>query len=237
MRKLAALAFCFVLSFVALPLVRAQDSAENTVLKTTVRLQLQRAEGNELVTGHGAAFAVDLSDVGLTRPRYLLSAAHLVLDRYGRRAPGHLTIEVDHNGRKVWEACKVVAVNRDADLCLLESPVDLPNLARLGRGDERVGEALLIVGCPKGVPPCVSHGQLTSKEPPVSGELWEARAKFWHGNSGGPVFDAKNQTLAGVAVAGGMDDTGDMDPHTALFTPMPVVRKFLKDAIRSTVND
>jgi S1-C subfamily serine protease len=216
---LALVMFCGV--------VVAQDQPD--VLKSAVRLRLQQFTTDEIVTGWGSAVAIDLKDYGIARPRYLLSAAHLVLSKTSRQlATGELKAELERNGHKDWVSIKVVAVDDKADLCLLETPVDLPIMAKLGDGKEAVGDELMIVGCPSGVVPQISRGRLTSKTPNVEGKLWQAAAKFWHGNSGGPVFNARTCTITGVAVAGVKSDTGnDMDPNTALFCPMDSVKRFL----------
>lgn len=211
----------------ATSLLPAQEMQD--VVKSVVRLRLQHVEKEEVVTGWGAAVAVDLADYGIVKKCYLLSAAHLVLNKNGKRlAPGQLTAEVEHEGRTSWRNCKVVAVDDKADLCLLECSIDLKTLAKLGSGDEKVGEEVMIVGCPSGVTPQISRGKLTSKTPNVEGQLWQAAAKFWHGNSGGPVFNPINRTICGIAVAGVRAENGnDMDPNIALFAPIGPVRRFL----------
>jgi len=213
--------------------IRASQDVQD-LLKSTVRLRLQRVERDEVVTGWGSAVAIDLNDYGIYKKRYLLSAAHLVLNKNGKRlAPGQLAAEVEQQGRKAWINCKVVAVDDKADLCLLECSIDLPLLAKLGSGEEKVGEEVMIVGCPSGVVPQVSRGKLTSKTPNVEGQLWQAAAKFWHGNSGGPVFNPASKTICGIAVAGvKAEDGNDMDPNIALFAPIGPVRRFLNSFAR-----
>ncbi|HYF48484.1 MAG TPA: serine protease [Planctomycetota bacterium] len=226
MKKSALLPALGLLVF-ACDLIAAQEQPE--VIKSAVRLRHQRTEKDEIVTGWGSAVAVDLSDYGIQTRRYLLSAAHLVLNKNGKRlAPGQLAVELENDGRTSWVGCKVVAVDDKADLCLLECNTDLSVLAKLGSGKENVGEEVLIVGCPSGVTPRISRGKLTTKTPNVEGELWQAAAKFWHGNSGGPVFNPNTKTICGIAVAGvKADDGNDMDPNIALFAPIGPVRRFL----------
>ena len=232
MKNISKIAFVLSLPLLYAPFecaaAVADEATPDTALKSTLRLRLRTPDGDAYVNGWGSAVAVDLSDYGVARPRYLLSAAHLVLNKNGKRlANGELSVEVPSLAGKQWQRCKVVAVDNKADLCLLECAIDLPVLSRLGDGKNNVGDQLLIIGCPAGVEPTVSRGKLVDKQPNVEGELWEAAAKFYHGNSGGPVFDAQSCRITGIAVAGIKADHGDMDRNRALFCHIAVVRRFL----------
>ena len=122
-------------------------------LDGTVRLRLRTTEGGFVRTGWGAAFAVDLSRYGLMSSRYLLTAAHLINTENGQIMPrGDLDVEVDAN---TWAACKVVAMDKYRDLCLLECSVRMPVLSKLSTGGDvqTVGDKIVVVGCPRGVPP------------------------------------------------------------------------------------
>lgn len=202
------------------------------LLDGTVRLRTRTIERDYTVkTGWGAAFAVDLSKYGLVSSRYLLTAAHLINTSHGQIMPrGDLEIEVDTD---TWAPCKVVAMDQVRDLCLIESSVRLPVVSKISTSDDtqHLGEKVVIVGCPRGVPPCVSRGTLTDFEPPVSGVRWQAAAQFNHGNSGGPVYNALTGSVIGVAVAGIADGFGEMRPDTALFAPYTEVCRFLDVAI------
>jgi len=209
----------------------ARALTPDSLVDGTVRLRTRTIDYDYTVkTGWGAAFAVDLSSYGLRSSRYLLTAAHLIQIVNGQIMPrGDLDIEV---GAGLWAPCKVVAIDHARDLCLLESSVRLPVLSKLSNWNDfqnvsQIGEGVVIVGCPRGVPPCVSRGVLTDKDPNVAGVRWQAAAQFNHGNSGGPVYDAGSGKVIGVAVAGLSDGMGDMRPDTALFAPFMEVRSFL----------
>lgn len=226
-----------VLSLIPGAVIAADGESKNIpdkIAQSTVRLKLETEEGQYITTGWGAAFGVDLSSFGARDPRYLLSAAHLVLKKDGKGlAAGELKVEVPQNGKKVWTSCRVVAVDRKNDLCLLRCDVDVPVISRLAaRESQKVGETVMIVGCPAGVPPCVSIGKISDKQPNVDGRLWEAAAKFYHGNSGGPVFDPRQGTVIGVAVAGVSNGQGDMFRDKALFLPTDEIKNFLEKTVK-----
>jgi len=203
------------------------------IAQSTVRLKLETPDGEYMVTGWGAAFGVDLSAMGARDPRYLLSAAHLVLKKDGKGlATGELRVEVPVNGKKVWSTCKVVAVDKKNDICLLHTDVDVPVVSMIAKDEsQNVGSTVMIVGCPSGVSPCVSVGRIADKNPNVDGHLWEAAATFYHGNSGGPVFDAQRGTVIGVAVAGVSNGQGDMRRDKALFLPADEIKSFLEKTV------
>ncbi len=196
-------------------------------LDGTVRLRLRTTDGGFVRTGWGAAFAVDLSRYGLMSSRYLLTAAHLINTENGQIMPrGDLDVEVENN---TWATCKVVAMDKNRDLCLLECSVRMPVLSKLSTGGDvkTVGDKIVVVGCPRGVPPCESRGMMTDFQPNVNGVRWQAAAQFNHGNSGGPVYSERTGAVIGVAVAGVSDGMGDMRPDIALFAPYTEIRNFL----------
>jgi len=210
--------------------IPAMTRSTHEIAKSTFRLRLQTIEGDYVNSGWGTAFGVDLNSYGVSDSRYLLTAAHLVLSKTGiGLADGKLELELTSGNSKGWTACRVVAIDKLNDLCLLQCTKTLPCLAKLSKSEsQKVGESVMIVGCPSGVPPKVSLGKLTDKHPNVDGRLWEAAAQFYHGNSGGPVFDPRSRSVIGVAVAGVSDGLGDMSREVALFYPIGEVRRFIE---------
>ena len=210
-----------------------KKSVPENIAQSTLRLKMETPDGEYINTGWGAAFGIDLSAYGSNDSRYMLSAAHLVLSKTGHGlAKGDLKVEIPVNGKSTWTTCKVVAVDQKRDLCLLRAAMDVPVLSKLcGKQEQQVGGTVMIVGCPSGVPPCVSIGKLTDKKPNVEGKMWEAAAKFYHGNSGGPVFDALNGQVMGVAVAGVSNGKGDMFRDKALFSPAAEIRAFIETMV------
>src|SRR3954470_1841551 len=63
------------------------------LLGSVTRIRYERQEGGALVVGHGTAFGIDLDAFGQPGRRYLLSAAHNVLDKAGKPYP-NLKIEI-----------------------------------------------------------------------------------------------------------------------------------------------
>jgi S1-C subfamily serine protease len=202
--------------------------------QSCVRLRLRTEDREFVTTGFGAAFGIDLAGYGLKGSRHLLSAAHLILNKTGDMAAGDLAVELPALKSSRWSQCKVVAYDKERDLCLLECEADIPVISQLNTDDHavEVDSAVMLVGCPSGAPPRVSYGWLTDKEPNVKGRLWEASASFYHGNSGGPVFDAIKGKVIGVAVAGVNNGSGDMDRNIALFAPYFEVKTFLDKALK-----
>ena len=242
--RLCCAVVCF---FLALQTARAFETKGITqvprdIQDSTVRIRVDTDVGRHVVSGHGSAFGVDLSGYGLQRPRYLLTAAHMVLAEDGSGLiNGRIKVELGRMSTKRWVNCRILSVTRVYDLCLLECDEDIPVISRLASGKVNIGEPLLVVGCPLGVPPQVSAGYLRNKDPLVNERyhrVWEAIAAFNHGNSGGPVFCASHGTIVGVAVAGvrvGGGGPQDMDPGIALFTPYYCVKHFLDVSIEKMV--
>lgn len=240
----AMLACCLVAIFpahAATPIeARSTMRVSKEILESTVRIKVESDVGSHLVAGHGSAFGVDLSGYGVYAPRYMLTAAHMVLAEDGHGfINGRVSVELNGTHGKRWVGCRILSVTKVYDLCLLECDEDVPVLSKLtpGKPGLEVGTPLLVVGCPLGVPPQVSTGYLRDKTPQVSERshrVWEATAAFNHGNSGGPVFSANGGCVVGVAIAGvrgGRGGPQDMDPSIALFTPYYCVKHFLDVSI------
>jgi len=177
------------------------------------------------VTGHGTAFNVDLSAYGYTGNHHLLTAAHNVLDDDGK-VFDTLKIEIEEPGRTVWSRCKVLAFDKDLDLCIVESNDSVPAQVELADSDLDVGAQLLLAGSPRGKDVQIFEGTLTKRF--ESGSIRSAaRIPFDHGDSGGPFYCARSGKVIGVAVAGVPKD-GDMDYNIGLYVPIVGVKSFLE---------
>ncbi|MCW8132019.1 MAG: LysM peptidoglycan-binding domain-containing protein [Planctomycetota bacterium] len=203
----------------------AESASQARLKQTAVRIRYERSAGNATVTGHGTAFGADLSKYGYAGRRYLLSAAHNVLDDNGEPF-STVKIELDGEARTVWSRCRVLAFDKDLDLCLLEANDDLPALAELADFEAEAGADLVLVGSPRGIPIKVFEGTLTRRF--ESGTIRSAaRVPFDHGDSGGPFFCSRTGKVVGVAVAGVPKD-GDLDHTIGLFVPVSGVLSFME---------
>jgi len=193
---------------------------------TASRIQYDRQSSGGMVTGHGTAFGVDLSEYGYAESRYMLTAAHNVRDQKGSPYFTTLKIELREETGERWVKVKVVAIDENLDICLLETALDLPSLAQIADRDITPGAPLVLCGSPRGVPVDIYKGSLEHFFHDGSA-LSLAQIKFDHGDSGGPVFCAKTGKVIGVAVAG-VPKGSDLDYNLGLFIPLSGVRGFLE---------
>lgn len=206
----------------------AETSLRNRLLQSAVRIRSERIDGDAIVTGHGTAFALDMAKWGFPGPRYLLSAAHNVLDE-SNHLIAKIKIELRFTSSQSWSSCRVVAYDRDLDLCLLEAAAPVAVQSTLAAVEVEAGQQVLLAGSPRGTPLALYTGILIKR---VAGDTSRASAQlpFDHGCSGGPFFNAKGEVI-GVAVAGVAKD-GDMDKNCGLFVAWGSVMRFL-DRIRA----
>ena len=219
----------FIGLFFACGTLLAENAIPAWMTRSAVRICSERREGSDLIVGHGTAFGVNLSKYGYLEPRYLLSAGHNVRDPEGNFYSA-VRIETREGDVYRWNSCRVLATDPVLDICLLESSVDIPAIARLAEKDSNIGSELVLIGSPRGTTPAPYRGCLTEKGYGAR-ELTEFQvAQFDHGCSGGPVFDAATERVIGVAVAGvGHGDV--MDPNIGLFTPLDGVNRFLQSKL------
>lgn len=184
------------------------------------RLRYRRIESGTEITGHGTAFPADLAAYGFAGRRYLLSAAHNVLDDTGQP---YGTLEIETGGG--WSACRVLGHDRSLDICLLEAQRELPAAAQLADTDAAQGDAVVLAGAKRGLAVRVYEGVLEKKFHRGSAR-YRVRVPFDHGDSGGPFFDAASGRVVGVAVAG-VPLGADLDPGLGLYAPLAAVRSFL----------
>ena len=209
----------------------ADTSLREHLLHSAVRIRYERIDGTAIVTGHGTAFSVDLSRWGYVGSRYLLSAAHNVLDNNGRPF-STLKVEIEGSEQATWTRCRVLAVDKELDLCLVESNRPVLQQTVLAAGDEAVGHGVMLAGSPRGIPIALYDGILTKRF--ESGSVRSsASLPFDHGCSGGPFFNAKGEVI-GVAVAG-VRQNDDMNKNIGLFVPLAGVTSFLDNNRASPV--
>jgi len=200
------------------------NDVKTTLLTCTVRLRCEVQEGDRAITAHGTAFGIDLSAFGFPGRRYLLTAAHNVLG-VDKKPYGAVTIEMP-GATKRWVRCTAVVWDEGLDLALVKASEDLPGLLRFSDADLAVGARVILAGSPRGIPVDLFPGTLEQK---FQSGLVNSRMKvaFDHGDSGGPVVDAANARVIGVAVAG-LPKDGDLDHESGLFVPTVAVVTFLE---------
>ncbi|MEI6236047.1 MAG: serine protease [Planctomycetota bacterium] len=199
-------------------------------MATTFRIRSQEARGNAIVTGHGTAFAIDLSEFGYGRKRYLMTACHVVKEKNGQLAP-NLRIEMRTPRGVRWARVRVLSSDVKMDVALLECETDLPHVAKFCQRDVSERNPLVMIGSPAGVPLRALKGfvrQRKNVEPSVATVEY-----IQEGCSGGPIFDANSQTVAGLCIAGiGVGKSAKMDPHTCLYVSVANMKRFLRASLK-----
>lgn len=190
------------------------------VLDSTIRFKYERTENKALITGHGTAFGVDLSNWGLKGKHYLLSATHNILDNQGKVYEDSW-VEVD----KDWLRCTVVKYDKDLDICILKVKVELSSVLQLDEDDISPKEKLVIAGSATGNPVKLFYGTLLKKFRKGSIQSC-AKIEFNHGDSGSPVVNAKTSKVIGIMTAG-IPKKGDLNPEYGLYVPVTAIRDFL----------
>jgi len=209
-----------------LPLLLCAVCAAAEPAAAVARLRYERIAGEAVVTGHGTAFAVDLAAYGREGKRYLLTAAHNVLDDATRKPYDTLILET---AKLKWCGVKVLAFNVSLDLCLLECTEELPAVLSLADKEAAHNTAIELTGSKRGKPLTVHTGTVVERFERGTVRT-RAAVAFDHGDSGGPVTAAG--AVVGVAVAGIPKD-GDLDTNVCLFVPLIAIRSFLDQHLRA----
>jgi len=191
-------------------------------LSVAFRLQYERSEGGVTITGHGVAFAADLAAYGFKGKKFMLSAAHNVLDDQTKKPFDTLRVEVTPQ-RLI--KCRAVVWDTDFDLCVLKAEDNLPDQLALGGADAAAGARITMLAGPWGEAIRPLTGKVLRRF--ERGTVRTSMAvKFDPGDSGAPLLDAEGKVV-GVAVAGVPKD-GDIDPEVGLFVPLVMLKAFLE---------
>jgi len=130
---------------------------------------------------------------------YLITNFHVIENET------QISVEVYHQQdgqleRKNYKQVKIVAINKFADLALLQiEDKDAPKFAKVPLGDSdalAVGERVFAIGSPLGLERTVTEGIVSTKTRPMQGELYlQTTAQINPGNSGGPLFNMRGQVV------------------------------------------
>ena len=211
--------------------VNAEQRSIAQPMASTFRIRTQESRGNSIITGHGTGFAINLSEFGYSKHRYVMTACHVIREKNGKLAP-NLQLEMRLRTGVRWARCRVVASDVKMDVAVLECETDLPVCARFADQDAQARTRLVMIGSPAGVPLRAVKGYVTQckrAEPSVAfvGYIQE-------GCSGGPVFEANSQRVMGLCIAGiGNGHSSQMDPHTCLYVSASNMKRFLRTALHS----
>lgn len=188
----------------------AYDRIPPGMLNATYAIVCHNALGRG---GAGAGYAVD--------KRIIHTAGHLF-----DKDTVTITVKVrldQHRGEKDVSA-KLIAVDHTLDIATIETDEDLPAFASEDFNNQYVtGDAVVIVGNPSNVGIVATVGYWGSHIKGIEGywpEVVLSGASTWHGNSGGPVFDAKSGKVVGILVG------GTQAPNVSLIVPLSACKKF-----------
>lgn len=172
-------------------------------------------------TRHGTAFGIDLHKYGFAENRYLLTAAHNIVDKGD--------IRIEHKTH--WYKCEVVAADKDLDICLLKCE-EWVSVQELADKDAHAGDDVTMYGAPRAETVKAFKGSIVKQYY----QKWCTtlmRIQFDHGDSGAPVFDTVGK-IVGMAVAG-LPKDGDLDKTVGTFLPVSAIESFLYENRCATV--
>jgi len=178
---------------------------------------------------------------------YVLTAFHVVrnilADTPTARRDG-IAITIYQNDKQL-EARGDLVANKpsiDAALLKLRGKTVYKHVAGVLTPDEakqvRVWDPVFAVGCPLGNVPIPTQGEISSMRNELNGSnYWMINAPTYFGNSGGGVYMGGNHKLAGVfsKIYTHGRGTPVVIPHMGLFTPVTLIRAWLKEEKKTFV--
>jgi S1-C subfamily serine protease len=175
----------------------------------------------------GSAFGVSLAKWGIHEKKYLITAAHVVLQ--DEKPAEIIEIQIRTDSVKKWVSCKPLIIDKDRDVALLEAFEEIPVAFEMGDEIE-IGSSVILSGCPVGITPSANIGFLVSKDPEIrasaKGRIWQVDAPFFSGYSGGPVFSTETGKVVAIGVAGIGTQSGAIQ-NVAFCVPHDEIKKVL----------
>ncbi len=170
---------------------------------------------------------------------FILSASHVVEEVLGTETHGTVTVEFfgrDGEVNRTTEA-DVLCHDERKDLAILRAVLsgEPPSCAfpagRMALARVKTFQPVYTVGCPLGLAPLPSKGEITNTNRRIDGQsFWMTSAQMIFGNSGGGIFDAKTQELIGVSsrVCAYGKVLPAAVPHLGVVVPMGTVLDWLE---------
>lgn len=156
----------------------------------------------------------------------VVTNAHVVIDRrFGERKPLNVVLD---DGRSY--PAKLLATDTTHDVAALAIDAeDLPTIELADNGRLKPGQWVMALGHPWGVLNALTAGIVIGQGanlPEVAGREWVALSlQLRPGHSGGPLVDVHGR-LVGI-------NTMIAGPQVGFAVPLPVVKRFLKEALGS----
>jgi hypothetical protein len=210
------------------------------IIQTAHASNMQEVPHKVIICSYRVSVCVSQTKDGLTLHAGEARATAIAFDKHRLLSAGHLTllnkmfppdfdigytIQVfDDDGILKEEIpakmTKSVLIKSGLDLCMIETEKELPNVTNIDWCNKiNVGDWLYTVGAKQGWSPFnIAWGQLSSKKAEFFPDLWQTSVVTAGGNSGGPVYTAKNHKLIGIMTRG-------MDVSS--FVPLAAIHKFI----------
>jgi serine protease Do len=172
---------------------------------TTWPTPLPERNVRELVNQLGEAVVQVRTPSGLGSGFLINEEGYLITNFHVIEGETQISIEVFQQkggqlDRRSYKQVRIVAINKFADLALLQiDDKDAPKFALvpLGEADSlSVGERVFAVGSPLGLERTVTEGILSTKTREIQGTLYlQTTAQINPGNSGGPLFNLRGEVV------------------------------------------
>ncbi len=178
---------------------------------------------------------------------YVLTAFHVVrnilADTPKARREG-IAITIYQEDRRIEVRGDLVANKPSIDVALLKLRGEViykcaaSVLSKEDAAKVQVWDPVYAVGCPLGNDPIHTKGEISSMRNELNGSnYWMINAPTYFGNSGGGVYLGRNRHLAGVfsKIYTHGRGTPVVIPHMGLFTPVTLIRTWLKEEKKAYV--
>lgn len=159
----------------------------------------------ELARELGEAVVQVRTPAGLGSGFFINEDGHLITNFHVIEGETRISVEVYHRQagqleRRVYKDVRIVAMNKFADLALLQI-LDADGASfqavALGESDRlAVGERVFAIGSPMGLERTVTEGIVSTKTREMQGDLYiQTTTQINPGNSGGPLFNLRGEVV------------------------------------------